>query len=187
MASDDDARVAAILRADPLRWQLLSLVAALDLPDCWVGAGFVRSAVWDYLHGRAPAPPAGDIDVVWHDPARADASTDRGIEAALRAAGPSAAWSVKNQARMHLRHGDAPYTSVAEAMRAWPETATAVAVRRRGAEGCEVVAPFGLGDLMGLALRPTPRFAGERRAVFEERARDKGWLARWLLLQAHGS
>jgi hypothetical protein len=182
---DDAARVAAILRADPLRWPVLGMVADLGLPDCWAAAGFVRNAVWDHLHGRAPAPPAGDIDIVWHDSARADAGTDRQIEAALRAAEPSAAWSVKNQARMHCRHGDPPYASVAEAMRAWPETATAVAVRRRGAEDCEVAAPFGLGDLLSLALRPTPRFAGDRRAVFEKRARDKGWLARWPQLRRH--
>ncbi len=96
-------------------------------------------------------------------------STDRQLEVALRAAEPAAAWSVKNQARMHLRNGDAPYASAVEAMRGWPETATAVTARRRGPDGCEVAAPFGLEDLLGLALRPTPRFMGDKRVVHERR------------------
>lgn len=180
---DAAERVISILRADPLRWRLLGLVASLELPDCWVGAGFVRNAVWDHLHGRPPGQLSGDIDVVWHDPARAEVAIDRHLEAALSVAEPAAAWSVKNQARMHRRNGDAPYGSTAEAMRGWPETATAVAARRCGADGCEVAAPFGLGDLLGLVLRPTPRFTGEKRGVYERRAEAKGWVSLWPRLQ----
>ncbi len=40
------ARLRAIIAADPLRMRVLDLVKALALPDCWVAAGFVRSAVW---------------------------------------------------------------------------------------------------------------------------------------------
>jgi hypothetical protein len=50
-------------------------------------------------------------------------------------------------------------------MRYWPETATAVAVRRNDEDGCEVAAPFGVDDLFGLILRPTPRFAREKRHI----------------------
>ncbi|WRQ77412.1 nucleotidyltransferase family protein [Pseudomonas saxonica] len=32
------------------------MVRSLNLPDCWIGAGFLRNAVWDYLHGRSPSP-----------------------------------------------------------------------------------------------------------------------------------
>ena len=60
-------------------------------------------------------------------------------------------------------------------MRYWPETATAVAARRRDEHHCEIAAPFGLEDLLGLVLRPTPRFSVEKRVVYEERLRKKGW------------
>ena len=159
------------------------MVRALRLPDCWIGAGFVRNAVWDHLHGRPPAPPDGDVDVIWHDPRQADPAEDRKHEAALRAAEPSIIWSVKNQARMHARNGDAPYASATDAMRCWPETATAVAVRRTREDGCEVAAPFGLDDLLSLTLRPTPRFAGEKRPIYAERLRTKRWIAAWPLLR----
>ncbi len=68
-------------------------------------------------------------------------------------------------------------------MRHWPETATAVAVRRTDEEGCEVAAPFGLDDLLSLVLRPTPHFARERRHIYEERLRTKQWAVSWPLLK----
>ena len=173
------AQVHAILRADGLRWHLLEVVQALHLPDCWIGAGFVRNAVWDYLHERAPTPPAGDVDVIWHDLRRADPAEDREHEAALRAAEPSIFWSVKNQARMHVRNDDTPYASATDAMRFWPETATAVAARRVGSSGCEVAAPLGLDDLVALVLRPTPHFTGAKHSIFQARLRAKGWTSSW--------
>ena len=104
-------------------------------------------------------------------------------EAALRAVEPSITWSVKNQARMHTRNGDAPYASATDAMRCWPETATAVAVRRTDNESCETAAPFGLDDLLNLVLRPTPHFAREKRPIYEARLRTKQWATLWPLLR----
>lgn len=177
------SQVIDILRADPFRWRLLGAVRALNLPDGWVGAGFVRNAVWDHLHGRSPSAPRGDVDVIWHDPLCINEAEDRKHEAWLRAVEPGIAWSVKNQARMHARNGDEAYPSATEAMRYWPETATAVAVRRTDSDGCEVAAPWGLGDLLRLILRPTQRFAAEKRHIFDERAQSKEWAKTWPLLR----
>ena len=177
------SRVRQVIQADPLRWHILGVVRALCLPDCWVGAGFVRDAVWDHLHQRPSAPLSGDVDVIWYDPWQTDPAEDRKHEATLWAVEPSIFWSVKNQARMHARNGDAPYTSATEAMRFWPETATAIAVKRNQEEGCEVAAPLGLDDLMGLILRPTPRYAREKRHAYAERLRTKRWAATWPLLK----
>jgi hypothetical protein len=171
----------ALMAADQVRWRLLGAVRALDLPDCWIGAGFVRNAVWDRLHGRPAAAPSGDVDVVWFDRDRACPEEDRALEAALRAAEPAVAWSVKNQARMHARNGDPPYVSASDAMRHWPETATAVAVRRTRDDGCEIAAPLGLDDLFACLLRPGPRFLAEKRSVFADRVESKGWLKAWPL------
>nr|WP_256476149.1 nucleotidyltransferase family protein [Siccirubricoccus soli] len=181
------ARLAALLRADAVRWRALGLVAALDLPGGgWIGAGFLRNAVWDALHGRA-APHDGDVDVAWHAPAHASPAADAAAEAALRAMEPSLAWSVRNQARMHVRNGDAPYGSVEDALRHWPETATAVAARRHG-EACEILAPHGLEDLFSLVLRPTPGFTtGPKHAIFRRRMAEKAWLTRWPRLTLSGA
>jgi hypothetical protein len=168
------SRIRHLIQADPLRWHILGVVRSLRLPDCWIGAGFVRNAVWDHLHQRRPSPLNGDVDVIWHDPLRADPAEDRKHEIALQAVEPSILWSVKNQARMHIRNDDAPYISATEAMRYWPETATAVGVKRNNGDGCEIAAPFGLDDLLNLILRPTPRFAAEKHHIYAERCRLNG-------------
>lgn len=169
----------AILVNDPVRWRALAAVRSLKLPDCWVGAGFVRNAVWDHLHDRPVAIPSDDIDVLWFDPARAEPSDDKRAELRLRTLEPNLDWSVKNQARMHARNGDSSYQSSLDAMRYWPEIATAVAVRRSAADQCEIIAPFGLDDLFGLVVRPGPRFAGEKHGTYLDRIRAKRWLDTW--------
>ncbi|WP_145203571.1 nucleotidyltransferase family protein [Sphingobium sp. B2] len=167
-----------IILQEPLRRHALELVASLALPDCWIGAGFVRDTIWDHLHGRSVAMPTGDVDIVWFDRAHNNSAHDRAIEKVLQARTPTIEWSVKNQARMHLRNGDAPYESVGDAMRFWPETATAIAVRLSGND-LEINAPLGLNDLFQLRLRPTPCFASVKRGIFEQRVADKGWLSRY--------
>ena len=64
-------------------------------------------------------------------------------------------------------------------MRFWPETATAVALRYNDRGDLEIAAPFGLDDLYGAIVRPTPHFLGEKRALFAERLRRKRWLEQW--------
>jgi uncharacterized protein len=173
------ATLQAILANDPQRCAALTQVRSLGLPDCWIGAGFIRNAVWDHLHERAPSRHTGDVDVIWFCPARVRPEDDREVETALRALNPAVDWSAKNQARMHLRKGDAPYASAVEAIGHWPETATAVAVRQTAEGSFEIAAPFGLGDLFDLVLRPTPSFAGEKRQVYLDRIESKRWLAIW--------
>lgn len=173
------AAVQAILGADPVRLRILQQVRALDLPDCWVAAGFVRSAVWDHLHQRPTSALPEDIDVIWFDPDNASAERDADLETRLRHSDPTLDWSVKNQARMHLRNDDPPYTSASQAMTHWVETATAIAVRLTPTGAIEVAAPLGLEDLFGLIVRPTERFRGEKYPIYQARQRDKDWPARW--------
>lgn len=169
----------SLIASDTRRKQVLQLVQALGLPDCWVAAGFVRSCVWDHVHQYPESPLPQDIDVIWFDPERSTAEHDTALERALHARDATLGWSVKNQARMHLRNGDRPYRSATDAMRYWPETATAVGVRMDAHGQIEVAAPFGLDDLFGLIVRPTERFLGIKHAVYLERLHAKQWQARW--------
>ena len=165
--------------------RVLALVRELGLPDCWVAAGFVRGSVWDHLHGRPPAPPARaiapgvDVDVIWHAPNDALPARDAALAALLRRRDGTLGWSVKNQARMHARNGDAPYASATDAMRHWPETATAVGVRLDAQGVVEITAPFGLDDLFDLVVRPTPRFMTDKYPLYLERLHAKDWQAAW--------
>jgi hypothetical protein len=64
-------------------------------------------------------------------------------------------------------------------MLCWPETATAVAVRLTERGVCEIAAPFGLEDLFGLILRPTPRFMGEKMGIYLDRIETRRWRTIW--------
>jgi len=57
------AALQTILTDDPWRRDVLAAVRSLALPDCWVGAGFIRNAVWDYLHDRPPSRHAGGMSM----------------------------------------------------------------------------------------------------------------------------
>lgn len=180
---DKIAILQTLMMSDTQRLRALEVVAALNLPDCWIGAGFVRDALWDHLHGYAVTAPKGDVDVIWYDTASPQADLD--IERELQRAMPSLVWSVKNQARMHLRNGDAPYASAGDAMRHWPETATAVAARLGSSGSVEINAPLGLDDLFTLRLRPTAHFLTDKHPIFVDRVSSKRWIDRYprLLLE----
>ncbi|CAH7108283.1 hypothetical protein VCHA54P496_10681 [Vibrio chagasii] len=60
-------QIAALIEQDPLRTKILECVAQLDLPQCYVAAGFVRNLVWDHLHGFDNPTPLNDIDVIYFD------------------------------------------------------------------------------------------------------------------------
>ncbi|WP_231502500.1 nucleotidyltransferase family protein [Herbaspirillum sp. RV1423] len=170
---------------DAIRLRLLRLVAVLDLPDCWVGAGFIRNAVWDSIHGRSSRMHHGDIDVIWFDPLRIDKAIDHELESLLSKADDSVQWSVKNQGRMHIGNDDAPYSSATDAMRFWPETATAVGIRVVDGHIIEIAAPYGLDDLYQAIIRPTARFLIDKKIIFEDRIRSKRWIEEWPHLQIH--
>jgi hypothetical protein len=182
---DHAATLEWLLGSDPLRRAALEVVASFNLADGWIGAGFVRNAAWDYLNGYGTAPPSGDVDVVWFARATPEEDVDRCIESELGRLLPDLHWSVKNQARMHLRNGDDPYASVADAMQCWPETATAVGARYDASGAIEINAPFGLEDLFAMRLRPTPRFLGDKLPMFQNRVTSKRWIERYPLLSIH--
>ncbi|MBM6594964.1 nucleotidyltransferase family protein [Microvirga pudoricolor] len=179
------AELAAFIQSQAYLMSLLARVEALFLPDAWIAAGILRNAVWDRLHGRTPAyDPNQDVDVVYFDRADASPERDRALEAELLTRHPGVRWSVKNQARMHVRNGDAPYQDTADAMRHWPETATAIGARAREAR-LELAMPWGWDDLFDLAVRPTPRFE-QKPDIYRDRLKAKDWRTRWPKLTFHG-
>lgn len=86
-------------------------------------------------------------------------------------------WSVKNQARMHIRNHDNPYTDVADAMKRWPETATATGVSLDSNGNLEIIAPHGLENLFDLVIRISPYF--KDREYFYNRIANKKWTTSW--------
>jgi hypothetical protein len=174
------ANILDLIADEPVRMALLHAVAKLDLPDCWIGAGFVRNLVWDHLHGFSDATPLNDIDVIFFDAMNVSENLELKIAACLEQSQPQFKWDVKNQARMHTVNGDAPYESSIDALSFWPKTATAIAVRLwdETSNRLELAAPLGVEDLVALRVRPTPAFKRKMK-IFEQRIMKKHWQNIW--------
>lgn len=165
----------AIIERDQWMIDVLRIVRDLGLNDCWIGAGFVRNKIWDVKH-RKPRTNLNDIDVIHFDKSYTNKEYDLEIENRLKRVDYNLNWSVKNQARMHLRNNDLPYANCEEAISFWPETATAVAIRLTPENQIECIAPYGLDDLFNLLIRPTPGFDLK---VYRERVTKKKWSEKW--------
>lgn len=167
-------RLQALLVADPLRMDILRAVATLDLPDCWVAAGFVRNLVWDHLHNKVTK--LNDVDVIYY--CQSDTQGQLAVNATrqLQEMLPKVNWQLKNQALMHQKHQHQQYLNSTDAMTYWPEKETAIAVRL-DADGCfSIAAPFGLMSLF--AGRITYNVSANQQ-VFWQRVAQKSWLTIW--------
>jgi len=169
-----------VLTADAFRMACLRAVADLQLPDCYLAAGFVRNAIWDAAHQQAMTP-LNDIDVVYFD--AADLSTQREQQVAQQLARqfPGHQFEVRNQARMHLKHGHCAYQSSADAIRRWVELPTCVGVQLNPRQQLVFCAPFGLALNWSLLVEMNLDFA--QPAVFTQRVQSKNWQQLWPKLQ----
>ncbi|MFB9137643.1 nucleotidyltransferase family protein [Vibrio olivae] len=172
--------VALWLSQDVERMALLTSVKSLELPQGMIAAGVIRNMVWDKLHGLS-STPFNDVDVIYFDP-NAKAEDDMALEQQLKAQQPTIDWQVRNQARMHLRNGDRPYTSCQDAMSFWPEQETAVGARLNPHGEIEVISGFGLNSLLNGHITANP---AREPHVFKQRMEQKRWLARWPKLSIH--
>lgn len=154
---------------DDRRMAALRLVRELDLPHGAIAGDFVRCAVFDRLHGHPEPTQLRSIDVVYLDAERTDPAIDRSLELELVARAARRPWRVANLAR------DGGTLRAGLAAR-YPDTASAVAVRLGPRESLEIVAPFGLEDLVAGVVRPS---APERAGLLRRRMAEERWRARY--------
>src|SRR5215213_6166300 len=178
---DGAQRLTEIVRSTPWLVRALEIARDVDAPDWLLGAGAIRTAVWDHLHGVET--PVADVDVVFFDPHDLSPEREVRVEQALADRAADVPWDAKNQAAVHLwyprRFGYEvePLTSSADAVGTWPETATAVALHLGADDRLTVVAPCGLDDLLGLVHRRNPRRVSV--AEYERRLASKRIADRW--------
>lgn len=169
-------KIIQLIAQDKLRLDALESVRQLDLPQCYLAAGFVRNMVWDCLHQKTITTPLNDVDVIYFDPGETDADKYLEYELRLSQLIPRLKWQVRNQANMHSRNGDSPYQSSFDAMTYWPEKETAVAIRKLSSGSFECIAAFGFDSLFDLQITHNP---ARQRNIFESRIKAKGWLVQW--------
>lgn len=174
----------ALVQASLEVMRVLRLLRESDV-RLYLAGGLARNLTWDYLHGYESPTPIEDVDVVYFDRLSATKDHDLALEQMLKGHAWNVRWSVKNQARMHVSNQDEAYADLGDAIRKWPETCTAFALRLNETGQIEWVAPHGFGDLFKLLVRPTPHFATkvEKLARYRERVNGKKWAEIWPRLQ----
>lgn len=175
-----EQEIIALIEDDKWMMDLLRVAERLNLPDWWICAGFVRSKIWDTLHGYDRRTPLADIDVIYFDPHCLDEGEEKRLEQQLIAWKPGIPWSVKNQARMHKINNLPPYKSAEDGIANFPETVTALGVKL-GADGLILTAPHGIEDVIQMQVRPVPVFvmSEELQDVYKNRMKSKDWKGNW--------
>ena len=169
-------RIIQLIKQDDLRLKALECVEKLNVPQCYLAAGFVRNLVWDHLHNKSVSTPLNDADVIYFNANESDTEMYSKLEAKLALMMPELNWQVRNQALMHLRNDDKPYLSCVDAMSYWPEKETATAIRKTGTLDYECISAFGFECLFQLSITHNPKRPLE---IFKHRVKSKSWLAKW--------
>jgi hypothetical protein len=169
--------IESLIKNDQDMMSILRIARDFNLPDWWIGAGFLRNKIWDVLNDLA-TPTVTDVDLVYFDKNNVDPRLDWQYDEDLNKIEPSVKWEVRNQARMHYMNKMKPFLSVEDAMAHWPETATAIGVKLEG-ENIKLLFYYGADDLLDMIVRPTPYFQGDKISTFYYRIHKKKWLDRW--------
>jgi hypothetical protein len=176
------SNLASLVCSSSTLMRALRAARSVDPPDWLIGGSALRDWVWDRLHGNT-SQAAKDIELLFYDPSSLGSDRERSVQRAVSDAAPDVCWEATNQAGAHLWYPQvygidlAPLRSSADGVRTWAESAMAVAIRMLEDGRMLVVAPLGLGDLMGLVCRRNPRMVSRdqfRRRVARMHV-DRRW------------
>ncbi|WP_040344759.1 nucleotidyltransferase family protein [Neobacillus bataviensis] len=181
----NEENIISLIKEDQWMMNILKAAKSLNLPDWWICAGFVRSKIWDTLHHLSERTPLPDIDVIYFDPTNMDELVEKKLEEKLTSLIPNIPWSIKNEARMHIKSNMPPYSSSVDAISKFPETVTALGVKLDEKNNVILTAPCGIHDVVHLKVKPTPFFTvtEERVKIYKERMEKKDWQSTWSKLK----
>jgi uncharacterized protein len=186
MMLQNEQDIIRLIEEDEWMMKILKTVKMLDLPDWWVCAGFIRSKIWDTLHGFETRTPLPDVDVIYYNSSNLDEKEEKGFEKQLFDLAPGIGWSVKNQARMHEINGFPPYKSSVDGIAHFPESVTALGAKLDADDKVILTAPYGVSDLINLQVKPSPPFQTDYRiSVYRKRVKQKNWKSTWNKLVFH--
>lgn len=174
--TEDDIR--RLVESDQWMMDVLSAAEKLNLPDWWIGGGFLRNKVWNAVSG-IDSHSDTDVDLSYFNANDTKPETDWLYDERMSSDYPNVDWEIRNQSRMHYKNKVDPYESVIDAVSRWPETATSVAVKLENGK-LRFLFCYGIDDLVNLIVRPTPEFrTGRLLKIFKYRVDAKKWLDIW--------
>lgn len=184
MKMENEHDIIRIIYNDEWMMDVLKTAQSLKLSDWWVCAGFVRSKIWDVLHRFDKRTATQDVDVVYFDKENIAEAEEKRLEKVLHHTRPAIPWSVKNEARMHIRNNMTPYTSAEDAIAKFPETVTAIGVKLDAQDRLVLTAPHGVEDILNMVVRPTEFFLenDELMKIYHKRRTEKNWADKWKMI-----
>ena len=193
LVQEDTRRLRTILENNSVIERILLRASSLQMPNWYLGAGCIAQTVWNSLHGFRLTQNIQDYDLAYFDSTdlseEAEEKTIRKAQSVLGDLGVNI--DVKNEARVHLWYGKhfrnaiRPYRSIEDAIDSWPTTATSIGVRYEENGNFATYAPFGLGDLLSMIVRPNrkqieyflARDESTSREVYTQKAEK--WVRAW--------
>lgn len=177
-------RLIALVAGSAFTMRALRVARELGLSSWCIGAGAIRSLVWDHLHGYETPTRLSDMDLAYFEPNDPTGQGERALEAALSKMLPECCWEAVNQASVHrwlqaqlVDQVVQPFKALEEGVGSWPELATCVGVTLSDADNIQVIAPHGLNDLFAMIVRRNP--ACVSKEAFSKRVSAKRWDLRW--------
>lgn len=179
LQSKDD--IICSLGQSPYHRKALETVAKLNIPNCWIAAGFVRNHVWDQMYNDKRMTRLNDVDVIYFDPDDKNKATEKKLELSLQSQALEYPWSVKNQARMYEKNNDKPYKTIEDALLHWCETVTPICARINTQKNIEILAPLGIDDLLNGSCHATPhaKATPSKLQDYKDRMNEKKWWLVW--------
>jgi len=174
--------LSTIIEQDEWMISVLRAAEELGLNDWWIGAGFLRNKVWDYIEGN-DSKPTRDVDLVYFNSEDVTPETDWAYDKKMKLEHSYAEWEIRNQARMHYVNNSRPFVSTEDGISHWVETATCVAVKLEDGV-LRYLFCYGTDDLFGLIARPIPFFNNDEMIkTFYGRIEKKQWKQKWANLK----
>ncbi|MDJ1109460.1 nucleotidyltransferase family protein [Macrococcus caseolyticus] len=174
MIIDSKEELIKLIKNHKYMMDILQIVAALNLPDWWISAGFIKNKIWDVLHDYKTRTEYNDIDVIYFDTCKIDEMIEKEYENQLKRSSPELPWSVKNQARMHIRNRTDPYTSSVDAVNHYPERPTTICIKLIDNNEVFVHYDYDLEELFKGVVKPTPYLIkADKQDIYLNRIEEK--------------
>jgi len=168
-----------LIKKDKWMMNMLKIVKDLNLPDWWIGAGFVRNKVFDYLHEYKKRTKLNDTDIIYFDSKDLSEKTEENLQRKLKKKYSKVKWSVTNQARMWYWKNESgkPYKCAEDGLARFNETATCIGVKL-DENKLVFTAPQGIRDLINLTIKLNP-LSINHKEVYIKRLKTKKWKEKW--------
>lgn len=155
------ARVAELCLLNRNNALILERFPELGLRDWWLTSGCLFQTVWNLKSGRPADRNIDDYDICYFSEDSSWTAEDEVIRNAdILFKDLNVKVQVRNQARVHLWYTEKfgvaypPLTTAGEGILRFPASPQTVGIKRTGDDFLDVYAPFGLGDIWDMVVRP---------------------------------